>query len=76
MLMMVIAGVNAMAFHYIMLQRGLMDDARVPPVCAKLAGALGVALWGFDHCRTIDTVQLVPEYLGDDPQCSNRSSSG
>jgi hypothetical protein len=48
MLMMVIAGVNAMAFHYIAyFSVDSWDNARVPPLGAKLAGALGVALWGF-----------------------------
>ena len=48
MLMMVIAGVNAMAFHYITyFSVDSWDNARVPPTGAKLAGALGVALWGF-----------------------------
>ena len=48
MLMMVIAGVNAMAFHNIAyFSVDSWDNARVPPLGAKLAGALGVALWGF-----------------------------
>src|SRR5512138_2353067 len=48
MLMMVIAAVNAMAFHYITyFSVDSWDNARVPPTGAKLAGALGVALWGF-----------------------------
>ena len=48
MLMMVIAGVNAMAFHYITyFSVDTWDNARVPPFGAKLAGALGVALWSF-----------------------------
>lgn len=48
MLMMVIAGVNAMAFHYITyFSVDSWDSARVPPFGAKLAGALGVMLWGF-----------------------------
>jgi hypothetical protein len=48
MLMMVIAFVNAMAFHFIAyFDVDSWDNARVPPFGAKLAGALGVALWGF-----------------------------
>jgi hypothetical protein len=48
MLMMVIAGINAMAFHYITyFSVDSWDSARVPPFGAKLAGALGVGLWGF-----------------------------
>jgi hypothetical protein len=48
MLMMVIAAVNAMAFHYIAyFSVDSWDSARVPPFGAKLAGALGVMLWGF-----------------------------
>jgi hypothetical protein len=47
MLMMVIAAVNAMAFHYITyFSVDSWDNARVPPLGAKLAGALGVGLWG------------------------------
>ena len=43
MLMMVIAGVNAMAFHYIAyFSVDRWDNSRVPPFGAKLAGALGV----------------------------------
>jgi hypothetical protein len=48
MLMMVIAAINAMAFHYITyFSVDAWDDARVPQFGAKLSGALGVALWGF-----------------------------
>jgi hypothetical protein len=48
MLMMVIAAVNAMAFHYITyFSVDSWDNASVPPFGAKLAGALGVALWSF-----------------------------
>ena len=48
MLMMVIAAVNAIAFHYISyFSVDRWDSARVPPFGAKLAGALGVMLWGF-----------------------------
>ena len=48
MLMMAIAGINAMAFHYITyFSVDSWDSARVPPFGAKLSGALGVALWGF-----------------------------
>jgi hypothetical protein len=48
MLMMVIAAVNAFAFHYISyFSVDSWDNARVPPFGAKLAGALGVALWSF-----------------------------
>jgi hypothetical protein len=43
---MAIAGVNAMAFHYIT-YKGVADwDAGVtPPLGAKLAGVLGILLW-------------------------------
>jgi hypothetical protein len=47
MLMMVIAGVNAMAFHYITYFNVDTWDSKVPPFGAKLAGALGVVLWAF-----------------------------
>src|SRR5262247_651671 len=43
MLMMVIAAINAMAFHYITyFSVDSWDNARVPPTGAKLSGALGV----------------------------------
>jgi hypothetical protein len=43
---MVVAGLNAMAFHYITYNSIADWDAGVtPPLGAKLAGILGIALW-------------------------------
>jgi hypothetical protein len=47
MSLMVIAGVNALAFHYIEYFNVDNWDNRVPPYGAKLAGALGLGLWAF-----------------------------
>jgi len=47
MLIMVIASVNALAFHYITYFSVETWDSKVPPFGAKLAGALGVVLWAF-----------------------------
>jgi len=46
-LIMVIAAVNAMAFHYITYFSVDSWDSKTPPFGAKLAGALGVLLWAF-----------------------------
>jgi uncharacterized protein DUF6644 len=47
MTLMVIAALNALAFHYITYFSVDSWDAKVPPFGAKLAGALGILLWGF-----------------------------
>ena len=47
MTLMAIAGLNAIAFHYIAYFDVNNWDNKVPPYGAKLAGALGLALWGF-----------------------------
>lgn len=47
MSLMVIAGLNAMAFHYTTYFDVDRWDNKVPPYGAKLAGALGIGLWGF-----------------------------
>jgi hypothetical protein len=47
MTLMAIAALNAMAFHYIAYFDVNNWDNKVPPYGAKLAGALGLALWGF-----------------------------
>jgi hypothetical protein len=48
MLIMVIASVNALAFHYITyFSVDSWDSKETPPFGAKLAGALGVVLWAF-----------------------------
>ena len=47
MTLMVIAALNAMAFHYIAYHDVGAWDNKVPPAPAKLAGALGLALWAF-----------------------------
>jgi hypothetical protein len=47
MSLMVIAGLNAMAFHYTTYFDVDTWDSKVPPYGAKLAGALGIGLWGF-----------------------------
>ena len=76
MLMMVIAGVNAMAFHYIAYFSvdcmGLGQGAAIWRQARRRArrGLVGLR----DHRRPFDSVQLVP--IGDDPQCSSPSSSG
>jgi hypothetical protein len=46
MLTMALAGVNAMAFHFIAYETVTeWDTMPVPPLGARLAGALGIALW-------------------------------
>jgi uncharacterized protein DUF6644 len=47
MSLMVIAGLNALAFHYIEYFNVDNWDNKVPPYGAKLAGALGLGLWAF-----------------------------
>src|SRR5215510_2381471 len=48
MTLMVIAALNALAFHYISyFSVDTWDGNKVPPFGAKLAGALGILLWGF-----------------------------
>ena len=47
MSLMVIAGVNALAFHFIEYFNVDNWDNKVPPYGAKLAGALGLGLWAF-----------------------------
>lgn len=47
MTLMVIAALNALAFHYITYFSVDTWDGKVPPFGAKLAGALGILLWGF-----------------------------
>lgn len=47
MSLMVIAGLNAMAFHYTTYFDVDKWDTKVPPYGAKLAGALGIGLWAF-----------------------------
>src|SRR5215510_13160198 len=48
MRLMVIAALNALAFHYISyFSVDTWDGNKVPPFGAKLAGALGILLWGF-----------------------------
>jgi len=43
---MAIAGVNAMAFHFIEYERiSEWDTSPVPPLGARLAGGLGILLW-------------------------------
>ena len=43
---MAIAGVNAMAFHFIEYERiSEWDTSPVPPLGARLAGGLGMLLW-------------------------------
>ena len=46
MVTMVVAALNALAFHYITYETIAQWDSKVgPPFGAKLAGALGIALW-------------------------------
>jgi len=46
MLVMVLAGINAMAFHFITYNSVLTWDSRATtPFGAKLSGALGMVLW-------------------------------
>jgi hypothetical protein len=47
MSLMVIAGLNALAFHFIEYFNVDNWDNKVPPYGAKLAGALGLGLWAF-----------------------------
>jgi len=47
MLLMMIAALNAWAFHYISYFDVDTWDNKVPPYGAKLAGALGLGLWAF-----------------------------
>ena len=47
MSLMVIAALNAMAFHYITYFDVATWDNKVPPYGAKLAGVLGLGLWAF-----------------------------
>ena len=56
MLLMVIAGLNALAFHYITYFSVDTWDGKVPPYGAKMAGALGIVLWAF----VIVTGRLIP----------------
>lgn len=57
MVTMVIAGINAMAFHYITYHSIADWDAGVtPPLGAKLAGVLGIALWA----NVIISGRLIP----------------
>jgi hypothetical protein len=60
MLAMALAGLNALAFHYIT-EYTLVDwDAgRTPPTGAKLAGALSIVLW----CNVIVSGRLIPYAL-------------
>lgn len=46
MVMMAVAGANALAFHYITYASvAAWDASRIPPFGAKLAGVLGMVLW-------------------------------
>jgi hypothetical protein len=46
MIMMALAGVNALAFHYISyFSVAAWDSDVAPPFAARLAGALGIILW-------------------------------
>lgn len=56
MLLMVIAGLNALAFHYITYFSIDTWEGKVPPYGAKMAGALGIVLWAF----VIVTGRLIP----------------
>ena len=46
LLLIMLAGLNAMAFHYIAYYSvATWDSGGVPPFAARLAGALGIVLW-------------------------------